>query len=209
MISHRHRCIFVHIPKTGGTSIESVIWPIRTEADLHGGYISASHHRNKYQSGGLQHLCAKYIRQEVGAKIFEDYFKFSIVRNPWDRIVSQYAYTREQPYCQVYFRVPPDVSFPAYLDAISKSDHVHVMPQTAFLYDDNGEPLVDFIGRYEDMPAAFRFISEKIGIEQVELPRLNTSARNVDFRTYYTPETRERVAALYADEIARFGYCFD
>lgn len=67
MISHTRRCIFVHIPKTGGTSVENLIWPMpRTANDLWMGFRDNYH--NKYQTGGLQHLLATQIRSEVGSR---------------------------------------------------------------------------------------------------------------------------------------------
>lgn len=93
MVSHELRTIFIHIPKTGGSSIEQLIWPIqdgRTEVDLWMGF--KDRYSNKYQTGGLQHLLALQVRQELGLEVFEQYFKFAVVRNPWDKAVSQYRY---------------------------------------------------------------------------------------------------------------------
>ena len=88
MISNKHKCIFIHIPKCGGASVEDVLFkPIkeRTTKDL---WMFPS----KYQTGGLQHLMASHIIEEVGEDIFKEYFKFSFVRNPWDKMVSQFNF---------------------------------------------------------------------------------------------------------------------
>lgn len=75
MICHQNKCIFVHIPKTGGTSVEDLIWKnkaSRTTAHLWRGLVDA--YNNKYQTGGLQHLLARHIRSEVGSEVFSGYF---------------------------------------------------------------------------------------------------------------------------------------
>jgi hypothetical protein len=207
MISHKHRCIFVHIPKTAGTSIEDVIWPKpRATEDLWMGFTEP--HRNKYQTGGLQHLCAHQIRQEVGATVFDQFFKFSIVRNPWDRLVSQYAYLPSRPDLQEYLRVSAAAPFSEYIETIGGSDHVQVMPQTQFLSNGSDASIVDFIGRFENLVDDAAYIFERLGMEGTPLPHRNPSKRMKDYRDYYTAETRDRVAEIYAEDIRVFGYEF-
>ena len=207
MISHARHCIFVHIPKTGGTSIEDVIWPKpRRGEDLWMGFIAPG--RNKYQTGGLQHLLARQIRIEVGGDVFTRYFKFSIVRNPWDRVISQYSYLKQRPDLQDYFGVKADAPLAQYLAAISRSDHVQVMPQLNFLRDGNGTMLVDLVGRFETLAQDAREIFRRIGIDDAVMPHEAKSDRRSGYRDYYDDETRERVTELYAEDIAHFGYAF-
>lgn len=207
MISHARHCIFVHIPKTGGTSIEDAIWPKpRRGEDLWMGFIAPG--RNKYQTGGLQHLLARQIRIEVGGDVFTRYFKFSIIRNPWDRVISQYSYLKQRPDLQDYFGVKADAPLAQYLAAISRSDHVQVMPQLNFLRDGNGTMLVDLIGRFETLAQDAREIFRRIGIDDAVMPHEAKSDRRSGYRDYYDDETRERVTELYAEDIAHFGYAF-
>ena len=207
MISHARHCIFVHIPKTGGTSIEDAIWPKpRRGEDLWMGFIAPG--RNKYQTGGLQHLLARQIRIEVGGDVFTRYFKFSIIRNPWDRVISQYSYLKQRPDLQDYFGVKADAPLAQYLAAISRSDHVQVMPQLNFLRDGNGTMLVDLVGRFETLAQDAREIFRRIGIDDAVMPHEAKSDRRSGYRDYYDDETRERVTELYAEDIAHFGYAF-
>lgn len=207
MISHRLRCIFVHIPKTGGTSIEDVIWPgERTEAELWAGFVTPM--RNRYQTGGLQHLLARQIRTEVGETLFASYFKFAIVRNPWDKIVSQYAYMQRRPDLRQYIGLREDAPLDDYLDRIAVSDHVQWMPQLCFVKDDDGTDLVDVIGRYETLAADAARIFDRLGLPGPDLPHLNRSERDPDYRGYFNAQTRATVARLYGADIDHFGYRF-
>src|SRR6187402_3169911 len=73
MISHKHQCIFVHIPKTAGNSINRV-----------------------FGVGWENHKDLARYHAEIPRETFERYFKFAIVRNPWDRLLSDYNYQKKK-----------------------------------------------------------------------------------------------------------------
>lgn len=203
MISHQHKCIFVHIPKCGGTSIEDLIWPgERTEADLWMGFTSSL--SNRYQTGALQHLLARYIRAEVGNETFAAYFKFTIVRNPWDKALSQYAFMQRRDDLRAYIGMERDAEFKRYLELIEKRTHVQWMPQYAFVHDDNGASLVDYIGRFEHFARDVDTVLQRIGIEG-SLPHRKAAPHRPAVGDL-DDEAIEMVAALYAEDIRIFGY---
>lgn len=205
MISHTHRCIFIHIPKTGGTSIEHVIWPgERSSADLWMGFVDRFH--NFYQTGGLQHLTAKLIRAHVGASLFADYFKFAIIRNPWDKAASQFRYMASRPdLCEFADLECPPSDFRHYLEAIARKEHVQWMAQHRFVLDDNGESMVDRIGRYENLQSATTRFFAAIGIADVVLSHAN---RTRDSGVPHTMdlESSEMIGELYRTDALAFGY---
>lgn len=203
MISHKHRCIFVHVPKCGGTSIEAVIWPgERRVEDLWMGFVSEYH--NKYQTGGMQHLLARHIRTEVGEAVFDAYFKFAFVRNPWDKAVSQYAYMKKRPDLRTFLGMAEDDSFKRYLELTKIRKHVQWEAQWMFLFDDDGKQLVDYIGRFEHLAEDAAKVFDILGI-QAEVPHLNVSGRSA-METYYDSESAAMVAEMYRADIDLFGY---
>ena len=208
MINHKHKFIFIHIPKTGGTSIEDTLFSLktRTKKNLWGGYDS-----NKYQDGGLQHLMATHILNEVGEDIFSKYFKFSFVRNPWDKLVSQFFYCKYYPPrkdLRKWLNINEKTSFVEYLSKIQTVQiHIQWDRQYKFLYDDNGKLLVDFIGRFENFQEDFNIVCDKIKIPRQKLPHTKKS-KHKHYTEYYDDETREIVAEKYAKDIEYFGYKF-
>jgi hypothetical protein len=209
MISHQRCCIFIHIPKTAGSSIEDVIWPDqrrRAPDQLWMGFIDS--HRNKYQTGGLQHLFAVHVRQEVGEEIFRRYYKFSFVRNPWDKVISQFFYMKGRPDLQDYVGMQRDAPLAEYLERIARRKHVQWEEQVRFLLDETGEPLVDFVGRFETLMADVRTVFDRLGLVDVDLPHTNRSERGA-YQLYYDDECRQRVAEMYRADIERFGYCYE
>jgi len=212
MISYDKRCIFIHIPKCGGTSIENIIWPNhedRSEESLWMGFVSKYH--NKYQTGGLQHLLAAQVMEEVGIGIFNSFYKFAIVRNPWDRIVSQFAYMQVRPDLMEFLGMSPDTEFKSYLDLIQTKQHVQWMQQTCFILDQNRKLLVDKVGRMETFQRDCTEILNRLGFadDQFDISHANRSKRK-EIGFYYSDlESIQMVADIYADDIEFFGYEFD
>lgn len=196
----------MHIPKTGGTSVENLIWPSqRSTEELWMGFIDQYH--NKYQTGGLQHLLATQIRTEMGADIFSRYYKFSFVRNPWDRAVSQFASMAGREDLRDFIGMEKDASFKTYLSLIRKRRHVQWEPQVSFLHDSTGELLVDYVGRFETFAASVFHVLEAIGIGAKTIPHTQKSPRG-EYATYYDDESRELIAGMYKQDIEAFGYSF-
>jgi hypothetical protein len=206
MISDRHCCIFVHIPKCGGSSLEAVLWPgTRSEADLWMGFVDEFH--NRYQTGGLQHLHAEQIKTEVGATRFASYFKFALVRNPFDRAVSQFAYMSTRPDLRSFVGMEEHDSFPRYLDLIAERMHVQWEPQNRFLTGEDGSCLVDFVGRFERFEADTATVLGRLGLSGLNIPHHNQSKRG-PYRSYYRDADRKKVEQLYAEDLEMFGYTF-
>lgn len=229
MISAEYRCIFVHIPKTGGTSIEDIFWPDRRElsedpewAARHLWMSFVDEFRNKYQTGGLQHLTADQIATEVGTDTFNECFKFAIVRNPWDKAISQFTYTKNsRPDLRQYLGMSSSASFHEYLDLVQHKEHVQWTQQSSFLCDAKGDLAVDFVGRFEEFDAAVREICRRLRPKKLKawvkakkiqygvqaVPFSNKSSRG-HYTTYYDSDTRDLVANIYARDIDLFDYEF-
>ena len=210
MISHDKKCIFIHIPKCGGTSIEDVIWPKdggRTEKDLWMGFVTRF--ENKYQTGGLQHLLAWQVRDEVGHDVFGAYYKFAFVRNPWDRIVSQFSYMQQRPDLMDYLGMTSETEFKSYLELIRLKEHVQWMPQVRFLLDHDGSILVDRIGRLEVFDYDCAQIFADLGLKFGHLPGHVNQSKRQAFQYYYSDsEAIESVADMFAEDINFLGYQF-
>ena len=210
MISHDKKCIFIHIPKCGGTSVEDVIWPKeqgRTEDDLWMGFVSRF--ENKYQTGGLQHLSAWQVREEVGSDVFSAYYKFAFVRNPWDRIVSQFAYMQQRPDLMDFLGMTSGIEFKAYLELIRRKEHVQWMPQVRFLLDQDGSLLVDRIGSLESFNEDCAQIFSALGLPPDRLPGHAKRSKRQEFRAYFSDdEAIEAVADIFSEDISFLGYKF-
>jgi chondroitin 4-sulfotransferase 11 len=129
-----------------------------------------------------------------------NYFKFSITRNPWDRLVSVYHYI----YQRSDGSAPPrdfDITFSGWL---KKDNGWFGVGLNNFDYI--GE--VDFIGRFENLQEDFNIVCDKIGIPSQQLPHKNKSEHK-HYTEYYDDETREIVAEKYAKDIEYFGYAFE
>lgn len=201
-ISQQLGCIFVHIPRTGGTSVETalgVLSDARVENTslMFGRVTSPSLKSRALSTDFLQHLTASELRDLVGEE-FNNYFRFAFVRNPWERMVSIYFYHR---------KVTGEIaSFPEFLKRAEGHRKNHLVPQHEFVFDKDGNRLVDFVGRFERMPDDFSKVCAALKIER-ELPHLNAATIG-DYRSYYDDAARRIIERVYGEDIERFSYAF-
>ena len=230
MISHHHRSVFVHIPKNAGQSIEHVFlelleldWTTRAPLLLRPNDTPALGPPRLAHLKAMDYVRFKYLTEEQ----FRTYFKFSFVRNPWDRAVSLYRHlNRRDTYDFKRFLMS------TFKDQLWRDKQWFVGPQADFVCRDDGSIVVDFVGRFENLQTDFDFICKKLGLSQTTLPHMNKSiqvtasgsrwlrrlnphvsrkdvARPTTFRDYYDSESKEFVAELYAKDIETFGYTFE
>lgn len=181
MISHKHKCIFIHIPKAAGTSIESFFLDdlgLDFE-DKHSLIIGIS--TNLYLAPRVvSHLTANDMLNQhyISNDLFDSYYKFSIVRNPISRLYSTYK----------YWGFEPVISFDTFIKTVLKK-LIHsekygffLKSQTDFLYNDVKEKnLMDFTGKFEDIKSDFKIISQTLNFNKFDLPYKNKAKEKASF----------------------------
>lgn len=206
MISDKLELIFIHIPKCGGSSIEQIFWSKeeRVESNLWMGFIDKYH--NKFQTGGLQHLKATQIRLSVGDEKFKAYLKFSVVRNPYDRAVSQYIYMQSRPDLRDFVGMKKNDSFIDYLYKINHKSHVQWESQFSFLHDNNGECLADLIVKLEGINVLPSLLKSYPLIPAFDaVPKVNSNPL-YDKKKYLSNEAKSLIMDKYSLDFKTFNY---
>ncbi len=210
MLVPEYDLLFVHIPKTGGQSIESYILGClgRTWAERRP-YLLRGNGDPRYGPPRLAHLTAReYLHHGYcSRRRFQRCFRFAFVRNPFTRLVSEYHYRRLEG--RVTFRSFVLERFPA----PSQDDYHrridgfrHVLPQWRFVHDDDGRSLLSFVGRFEHLAADFAHVCAMTGLPPGPLPHHNRTRGGRPVAGYYDADTIARVRDFYAEDFCRFGY---
>jgi hypothetical protein len=215
ILSLRYKFLFVHIAKTGGTSIRAALrwyrWkdPYRIPQFLCSRISSLSHHRLGCKIPRHAKAIAAY--EMLPRDLFNELFKFAFVRNPWDLQVSSYHHIqRERPHLlkgiedfEAFLRWKLDPARP-YQYIIDTSIEL----QSEYLTDLNGNIIVDFIGRYERLEEDFQEACARIGIKAPKLPHRRQAKDRTAYQKYYTDETTELIARHFSRDIKMFDYTF-
>jgi Sulfotransferase family len=212
VISHKYKCIFVQVPKTGSTSIRAILgkairphlslWEMKV---LMENYWPVRGGRKNRILECLYMALPKERRLKNGREQFQSYFKFGFVRNPWDRVVS--LYERKEA-----LEMRNKMSFEHFVDWIqySSSTCVHSSPhryQLDWFVDANGAMLADFIGRFERLDQDWAFVANKLGLTTT-LPHSRANARSRHYTEYYNERTRNIIGDKFRVDIESFGYQF-
>jgi len=218
LISHTRGFLFVHIAKTGGTSVRAALrkyrWSGRYAPALLVTSLISQATRPRHRLGMKFPRHAKVIaaREMLPDEIFDGLFKFVFVRNPWDLQVSSWHHiNREKPHVlegvdtfEQFLRLKFDPERPRdYMLDVSRE------LQSDYLVDLHGNTIVDYIGHYERLQDDFDAICDRIGIARQRLPHQRRAVDRDDYRQYYDDTTAALVAEHYAPDIERLGYAFD
>ena len=212
LISHKHQFVFIHVPKTAGTSLRSALEPYCDKPDEIlfnrmlstvginvNWFVGAIHWRQ-----GRKHTAAAQVKVMLPESVFNEYFKFAFVRNPWDLMVSYYHFIKSDENHKRTTKINKISDFHHYLLYEIKRNK---FSQSMFLTDKNGSLLVDYVGRFENLINDYETICSRIGIP-TDLPH-NKKSTHLDYRNYYNDETAQLVSDHWAEDIHRFNYSFD
>lgn len=216
LLSHRHNFLFVHIAKTGGTSVRAALAPLRWRDPWY--WLAFPCHRLSHLSG--HRLGTKFPRHAkiIAAKemlpheIFTRLYKFAFVRNPWDLQVSSYHHLkRERPHLVAHvkdfadfvrYKLDPERVYEYHLDT-------SIEMQSDYLKDLSGKIVVDFIGRYERLQDDFDQVCERLRVRKKTLPHKRQAKDRDDYRRYYDDITADLVAKRFRPDIEAFQYRFE
>lgn len=228
------KLILVHVIKTGGTSLDSLISGEKSDSEKENVFrrgIEKTKNRLKMSVGIPvlgKHSYAIDYKRALGDS-FDTYYKAAFVRNPWDWLVSWYAFVQGaeispdhgRPWRHSLYSVVSQMSFERYIEWVTQEDGFLQLPsrkasvfckkrpflQKDWLVNESGEVIVDFVGRYETINNdALRLLS-KYGIDSSGLKIINKSGRT-DYKDYYSSLSGEMVAEYFSEDIEFFGYEF-
>ncbi len=214
IISRGRRYIFVHIPKTGGTTLALAL-EARAMADdiLIGDTPKARRRKGRLKvlrpAGRLwKHATLADIEGVVRRDELDDFFLLTLVRNPWDRLVSYYHWLRAQSFAHPAVALARTRDFRAFLRHPETRASIAAWPCGRYMRDGAGQERAAHFARLEHLAEDLAPFEAHLGFSLQPLGHENRSSRPADYRQCYDDETAEIVAQICADDIARFGYSF-
>ena len=225
MISHTHKFIFIHIPKTGGNSISKYLADLSANRieyrDTTPGWEGVQDINVICELNGrwsIKHNHISYFYKGYGKKVYEDYFKFTVVRNPYDRILSHYFYNKGRDN-QVFDRQE-------FIDFINNTQQNQVdfliapqeerNVQTGRLPEHHRNSAtkleMDYVCKLENIDRDLDYVLSKINVKKTDLnsdslPKLNTS-NHANYKEYYKGDQQliDLVQEVFAKDFEMLGY---
>jgi hypothetical protein len=207
--SHKKKFLFIHIPKTAGTSLREVL-------SCHAagpGFLNFLSRRITRLSPGLgqrffyrwrtfePHLHFSEAQDLLPSRELESCFKFCFVRNPYERLVSFFRHIEKHQTHPYHQRIKNWGGFPGLVEHLGE-----LAEPSQFSYTLNREriPALDFVGRLENIDRDYEIVAGRLGLE-VQLPHRNANPGG-RWRDFYTEELRREVRRFYAEDFVAFGY---
>lgn len=215
ILSRQRDYLFIHIPKTGGTALTLALEARAAKDDI----IIGDTPKARARKGRLAALPARgrLWKHSTLADLdgllspddLDHLFLVTLIRNPWDRMVSYYHWLRGQSFAHPAVALARATAFPDFLAHPDTATALAAWPYPAYLRDAAGQERPALYARLERLDEDLAPFEAHLGFRLTPLPQANATARARDWRGYYSDADAERVATLCAADIARFGYRFD
>jgi len=204
ILSHKLKFLFIAVPKTGTHAYRFALRPHLGESDEEqvGLFVNKRFSNDEIAKIKHGHITAGQMKKVLDPKIWNTYYKYAVVRNPWDRYIS---------FCFFMHRKNPDFQKnpTTFLNRIIENPkarkRILFVPQSEFLYDDNGELLVDELGRFENLQTSYDAMAHRLNIDGQKLEKINNSEHGL-YRKYYDEALKEKVGEFYKADIEHFNY---
>ena len=199
MYSELFRTVFVHVPRTGGQSVENVFlarhkltWQTR------GALLLGKNPRKGARPKYLAHLLAReYV--ELGflaADVFASCLKFTIARNPFDRVLSEYRYRAQKRHLE----------FEEFVEQLARPEgDRHMIPAADYVLDRSGAMIVDKGIRFESLSRDFAALSREVFGAESELPHVNRAEAHVPADAL-SPQAKSVIYRRYERDFDLFRY---
>lgn len=191
MISKDKKIIFIHIGKTGGTSIGHAVF------------------------GNTYLHTTEWIKDLEASLNLNEYFKFTFVRNPWDRMVSHYyqlknPFNLSDPQRKKLYAMAQSFSFPEFLRRLTENyPEIHAAHNCLKrIKDSDGNVRIDFIGKFEQIESEGNKLLSVLKVEKPGIEWLNKSKGKRHYTDYYDQASKDIIREFYGDDIEYFGYCY-
>lgn len=201
--------LFIHIPRTGGTSITQSLIKQGVQLEFWGRASVQDQIRFGKEQIWLHHIPARVLSESLGETYWESLFKFSFVRNPWDWVVSTYHYHMQQLESESFRRDWPQIvssleKFRSFEEWVMNG--VYTSGQAQYVVDSSGELLVDYIAKFESIESDFEVLCDALGLSNT-LSATNGSSHGY-YKDYYSSRMREEIQQRFEIDIELFGYEF-
>jgi len=204
MISDNKKFIFIHIPKNGGTSIQEMLLDYLNCSYEYNNDIGLIKFKDEY--GTKKHSSLLKITKAIGRKNIRKYYKFTVVRNPYDRFISMYFWALKYKY-----RINQSIQ-----EVLMRNDKINynyakeiismdfARPQTRWLKVCN-KIKIDYIIRLENIQDGWNYVCNKINIPNSVVPKLNSNKHGY-YGKYYYNELKELIDNFYSEDFTNFYY---
>lgn len=220
IVSHKHKFIFVHLGRTAGRSLTVALARVCGPDDI----ITNAKGFERNHEGFKRHFKATEIRDKIGRDTYDAYFKFTIERNPWDKIVSRYwsyAGLGKQKFIRRFYKQLPQMltGKPLTFDQwfalrVLQRNTIgfghYKFPRHYDCYTDGDDLIVDFIGRHEHLDAHVAILSGRLGVP-ITLDKAFGAKRHkerVPYTELFDERKRRIVEDYFKKDLALLGYAF-